>query len=216
LNAPGVLDFLKAMNFHPLYDQPKTLKLAVIDPATFFLGISALEQVQKTSPEYANNKALMQFDKDIERALTLADSDMNEAIKRSEFMSKCPSESSTSTGSQMTIEMGSNTKISRKFDGDDTLRDVVHWLGGHASIIPSNLETGEWHLVDRSHPDALPYHNLSNVLDKTLQYIGCWPSGRLAVVPTLPCDTSDGTRNKLLVTSYRGLGAGPVEYLKKG
>jgi hypothetical protein len=215
LNSPGVVDFLKAMNFHPQYDQPKTLKLALIDPATFFLGISALEQVQQTSPEYANKKVLMQFDKDVEIALASADSDMNEAIKRAEYMSKCPSESSTSTGSQMTIELGSDIKISRKFDGDDTLRDVLHWLGGHASVIPANLENGEWHLVDRNHPDALPYNNISEVLDKTLQYIGCWPSGRLAIVPTLPHDTSDGTRSTI-VSSYRGLGAGPVEHIKKG
>jgi len=213
LNAPGVLDFLKAMNFHPQYQQPKTLKLAILDPATFYLGISALEQVQETSPEYANNKALLKFDKEVEQALLLANSDTKEAVKRADFMSKVPSESSTARGSHMTVEIGSNTKISRKFDGDDTLQDVVNWLGAHASIIPSNLQSGEWHLVDRNHPEALPYSNLTGVLDRTLQYIGCWPSGRLAVVPTLPHPTAVGTTT--LVSSYRGLGAGPVEHLQK-
>jgi hypothetical protein len=236
LTAPGVLDFLKAMNFHPYppssYSSSNkvgvVLKLSMLDPATFFLGISALEQVQQTSPEYANNKALLQFDKDIAKHLALGDSDMNEALKRAAFLSKCPSESITTTttttpmsmmssgGSQVTVELGNITKLSRKFDGDDTLRDVVHWLGAHATILYVNLvEKGEWHLVDRNHPEALPYHNLEQVLDKTLQYIGCWPSGRLAVVPTLPHSSSKTTTTMTTTTntsSSRGLGAGPLEH----
>ncbi|KAG7338739.1 ubiquitin-associated UBA domain protein [Nitzschia inconspicua] len=215
LNKPGVMDFLKAMNFHPTLSNAQILKLAVLDPATFFLGISALEQVQNTSPDYANNKALIRFDKELEQALELADSDMKEALKRSEFMSQCPSESPTA-GSQVTVELGSSQRISRKFDADDTLRDVVHWLGGHSSVIPHKLlETKEWHLIDRNHPDALPYDTLeeSGILDRTLQYVGCWPSGRLAVVPTLPHKISLSS-NAPPVTSSRGLGAGPVDHFK--
>jgi UBA/TS-N domain/PUB domain len=218
LNKPGVMDFLKAMNFHPTLSNPKILKLAVLDPATFFLGISALEQVQQTSPDYANNKELMKFDKELDQALVLADSDMQEALKRSEFMAKCPSESA-SAGSQVTVELGSTNKISRKFHADDTLRDVVHWLGGHSSVIPHKiLQTKEWHLVDRSHPDAVPYDTLeeSGILDRTLQYVGCWPSGRLAVVPTLPYSNNPSSSGGGGTSaSSRGLGAGPVDHFQK-
>lgn len=216
LNKPGVIDFLKAMNFHGSLSDSKILKLAMLDPATFYLGISALEQVQQTSPDYAKNKLLMEFDKDLEQALALGDSDMQEALKRSEYMSKCPSESSTA-GSQVTVELGSERRISRKFDGDDTLRDVIHWLGGHSSLIPKKLlETKEWHLVDRNHPDALSYDTLeeSGLLDRTLQYVGCWPSGRLAVVPTLPHETLRSSNAGEITSSSRGLGAGPLDHLK--
>jgi hypothetical protein len=234
LNQPGVMAFLQAMNFHPSQSKATTLRLSILDPATFFLGISALEQVQQTSPEYANNKEWMKFDQEMEQALTLGDSDMQEALKRSEFMSQCPSES-PSAGSQVTVELGSSQhpkKISRKFDGDDTLRDVIHWLGSHSSLIPSKLlETKEWHLVDRSHADStnvlFPYNNNNNnnklledeesrMLDRTLQYVGCWPSGRLAVVPTLPHHpatmsvSGSTTPTGPIIRSSRGLGAGPV------
>ncbi|KAL3917969.1 MAG: hypothetical protein SGILL_004462 [Bacillariaceae sp.] len=210
LNKPGVLDFLKAMNFYSIQNG-RILKLSVLDPATFYLGISALEQVQQTSTDYANNKAMLAFEKELEQAMAAQDD--QEAVKRADFMSKCPSESS-SAGSQVTIELGSNIKISRKFDADDTLRDVVHWLGGHTTVIPRKLlETKEWHLVDRNHPDALPYSGLeeNGVLDKTLQYVGCWPSGRLAIVPTLP----HSVESTGIASSSRGLGAGPVDHFKK-
>lgn len=226
LTAPGVLDFLKAVNFHPSSNQ-KIIRLSFLDPATFYLGISALEQVQLTSKKYAYSKALLQFDKEIAHHLTLADTDMNEALKRSAFMSKCPSEPASSA-SQITVELGSTTKINRKFDGDDTLRDVLNWLGSHASTIPEKLlvtKTGDggtgsggeddsnaegWYLVDRNHANERPY-NVPELMDRTLQYIGCWPSGRLAVVPVLK---NMGDDDDLRIPSSRGLGAGPAEHLK--
>lgn len=241
LNKPGVLDFLRAMNFQNLSRaHPTKLKLSILDPATFFLGISALEQVQQTSPDYANNKVLMKFDQEIADALALGDVDMTEALKRSQFMSQCPSESLRSTaGSQVTVELGSSHKVTRKFDADDTIQDVIHWLGSHSSMIPYKLlESKEWHLVDRNDPHSRVIvlttdniHNNNNnglsfvggedqsgmVLDRTLQYIGCWPSGRLAVVPTLPHPisllTPSTTNGPITIkASSRGLGAGPVDH----
>lgn len=97
----------------------------------------------------------------------------------------------------MTIEYGLAfagsevpTKITRSFDHDDTLGDVLHWLGGQASVILQKLESGEWKLVDRNRqgPEE-DYHFLKidskELRDRTLQYVGCWPSGRLAIVPNL-------------------------------
>merc|ERR1712166_1436691 len=81
-------------------------------------------------------------------------------------------------------------KISRGFDHDDILEDVINWLGGQASMIPSKLKTGEWSLVDRNthgSEEDYNYHRLdvSELSNKTLHYIGCWPSGRIALVPSL-------------------------------
>jgi len=82
------------------------------------------------------------------------------------------------------------TKITRGFDHDDTLGDVLHWLGGQATIIPQKLRSGEWKLVDRNRQGPAGdygFHrlDLGELGDRTLQYAGCWPSGRLAIVPKL-------------------------------
>lgn len=205
LDVPGALDFLKAMGYHPSYTNHAILELSYIDPATFYLGISALEQIQETSLEYQQNKVLILFDRDIQQVLASADNDANEALKRSKFMSSLPSEPIVG-GGQITVELGTQTKISRRFDGDDCLEDVLNWLGCHGSEMHDKLLAGKWYLVDRSHRNGVSY-NLSELRSKTLQYIGCWPSGLLAVVSTPP--TADG----ILPSSSRGLGAAPIDAL---
>mmetsp|Transcript_23595 Transcript_23595/g.65489 ORF Transcript_23595/g.65489 Transcript_23595/m.65489 type:complete len:426 (+) Transcript_23595:115-1392(+) len=207
LNAPGVLDFLKAVNFHPNYNNQKTLTLSHFDAAAFYLGISALEQVQQNSPEYTKDKTLRLFQKDLSSALSGTGNADEEMSARRNFLSILPSEP-TKGGSQITVEYGvilnnataennnnekapqSLTRITRGFDHDDTLGDVVHWLGGQASAIPGKLERGEWRLVDRNRQGAEEDYNfhrldLEELRDRTLQYVGCWPSGRLAIVPKL-------------------------------
>ena len=74
-------------------------------------------------------------------------------------------------------------KISRRFDGDDTLQDVIRWIGAHGSIIPSKMESREWCLVDlNKYPiEAI---DVNRDMGKTVQYIGCWPSGKLEIRPS--------------------------------
>jgi hypothetical protein len=58
-------------------------------------------------------------------------------------MSKCPSE--PAAGALLKVYLGngnSNSKdrvIRRRFDGYETLWDVLHWLGGPGSQIPDNI-----------------------------------------------------------------------------
>jgi len=215
LNAPGVLDFLRAVNFHssPATNNRKTLTLSHFDPAAFYVGISALEQIQQTSPEYAKDKALRVFQKELDDILATKSVNEDETSARERYLSKLPSEPINGS-SPIVVEFGLTTsngisggstnandinnkqqplatkqhKISRGFDSDDTLGDVVNWLGGHASVIPTKLETGEWTIVDRNRngsEEDYNYHRLdvSELSNKTLHYIGCWPSGRIAVVP---------------------------------
>lgn len=204
LSAPGVLDFLKAVNFQPNYNNPKTMTLSHVDVAAFYLGISALEQIQQNSTDYTKDKALRVFQKDLASALSKDSTTTEELSARTKFMSKLPSEP-TSGGSQITVEYGillntstnsptnsepAMTKITRGFDHDDTLGDVIHWLGGQATAISQNLESGKWKLVDRNKQGLEEdYHfhklDLNELRDRTLQYVGCWPSGRLAIVPRL-------------------------------
>ena len=206
LNVPGAVDFFKAMGYHASFGNMTVLELSFVDPATLYLGISALEQVQQNSKEYQQNKTQIVFDREIQRILALADQDMEEALKRSKFMSKLPSEPATG-GGQMTIELGSSSKIQRKFDGDDCLYDVLNWLGANGSAIPEKLDNNEWYLVNRNYADPIAY-NVEDLKGKTLQYIGCWPSGRLAIVP-IPPATYERTSG-----SSRGLGAAPMDALK--
>merc|ERR1712137_1424353 len=91
LNAPGVLDFLKAMNFHPNYNNTKTLTLAHFDAAAFYLGISALEQTQQNSSEYKKDKALRIFSKELASALSERSQELE---TRKQFLSVLPSEPS--------------------------------------------------------------------------------------------------------------------------
>jgi hypothetical protein len=209
LNAPGVLDFLKAVNFHSNYNNHKTLTLSHFDAAAFYLGISALEQIQQNSADYTKDKALRVFQKDLASALSEHNTTAEELSARTKLLSKLPSEP-TRGGSQITIEYGvilsniintntaaagseqqpSLTKITRGFDHDDTLGDVIQWLGGQATEIPQKLETGEWKLVDRNRQGLEEDYNfhkldLNELRDRTLQYVGCWPSGRLAIVPRI-------------------------------
>jgi len=204
LNAPGVLDFLKAVNFHPNYNNHKILTLSHFDPAAFYLGISSMEQIQQNSIDYKKDKALRVFQKDLASALSEKRTTAEELSERTKLLSLLSSEPTTG-GSRMTIEYGiilnNNknevtssetlvTKVTRGFDHDDTLNDVLHWLGGQSTTILEKLESGEWNLVDRNRqgPEKDYYFHkldLQELKNCTLQYVGCWPSGRLAIVPKL-------------------------------
>jgi len=205
LSAPGVLDFLLAVNFHPNYDNHKIMTLSHFDAAAFYLGISALEQIQQNSTDYKKDKALRVFQKDLASTLSDNSAAAEELSARKKFLSMLPSEP-TRGGSQITVEYGVtlNTianagteatttpliKITRGFDHDDTLGDVIHWLGGQATGILEKLENGEWKLVDRNRQGLEEdYHfyklDLNELRNQTLQRVGCWPSGRLAIVPAL-------------------------------
>merc|ERR1712176_627652 len=183
---------------HPNYNNQNIMTLSHFDAAAFYLGISALEQIQHNSAEYIRDKVLRVFQKDLASALSENNATAGELSARADFLSKLPSEP-TKGGSQITIEYGvilnnnvstdqeySLTKISRGFDHDDTLGDVIHWLGGQASAIPKKLEEGEWKLVDRNRQGSVEdysFHRLDikELKDRTLQSVGCWPSGRLAI-----------------------------------
>ena len=245
-HAPGALDFLLAMNYQK-YDA--LLKLHMADPATLYVGVSALEQA-KLSQAYISAKRLLVFDKELEVIQQGANTSTDEAIRRSEYMSKCPSE--PTAGALLQVYLGSqangngsnhgnnhksnsntdnnnnnNRIIRRRFDGDDTLLDVLHWLGGHGSQIPDKILSRDWCLCDknrsRSSVDgSLVALDVEKYQHSTLQYIGCWPSGSLALLPSTPewkeygsdapangaTNTTDaaGTSPDVL-SSARGLGA---------
>lgn len=186
-DKPGALDLLKAMNFVERSEKKDlVLTQARNDPALLYLGISALEQI-RIGDEYKWNKAAIRFNREVKHILdgsnfsnqSLQD---NEVLKRASFLSKVPSEPANGAGALIQINVGEDLSLSRRFDGDDTLQDVVHWIGAHGTMIIDKLLGEEWDLVDLN---KYPVESIdvTHKMDKTLQVIGCWPSGKLEIRP---------------------------------
>lgn len=210
-DKPGAKDFLLAINFQERY-QGRTLELPSdqLDMALLFLGISALEQIRMTT-EYKDAKWQDQFEKEVRR---IQNGDgvkdpVEEEVKRANFIAKCPS-APAGGGALMQVNLGSET-LRRRFDGDDVLQDVIHWIGGSGSAIPEKILQREWCLVDLNRYPVAPIDVEGN-MDRTLQFVGCWPSGRLEIRPS----SEEWKMNKIAqekMGSSRGLGAAPSSTL---
>lgn len=234
--VPGALDLIHAMNFVERGGSyvsvgrdgggysPKDLILTSerVDHALLYLGTSALEEVRNTSKEYKDEKRRIAFDRDIKKILQ--GSHVNgeheeslELVKRAEYLSKVPSEPQNGAGALMQVTFGKQNEgqgqgqdtniLSRKFDGDDILQDVLHWLGAHGSTIPQKILSRDWSLVDLNRYPLVPIDVEGN-MDRTLQYIGCWPSGRLEMRASEE-GWKEGKVTGEDMGSSRGLGSAP-------
>lgn len=206
-NVPGAEDLLLAMSYRRGPGQTFILDSHMIDPALLYLGISALEQIQ-ISTEYRERKDKINFAKEIKEVQQLADISETEAIQRAALMAKCPSEPEKGQGALMQVVMAEET-VRRRFDGDDTLEDVLNWLGGHGSVIPNKILNREWSLVDTNRYPIQPIDCQANK-HNTLQFIGCWPSGRLELLPSTE-EWTKGMQPTVKVGSSRGLASAPSE-----
>merc|ERR1719263_2159304 len=110
------------------------------------------------------------------------------------------------------IQLGDNhsTTLSRRFDGDDTLLDVLNWLGGTAgtAILEKLIHNRQWSLVDVNRQGQFPLDCEAN-RRKTLQHLGFWPSGRLALRPSSAEWTMQGSSSRMEIGASRGLGSAP-------
>lgn len=203
-DKPGVKDLLKAMNF---YERPASMDIVLerssVDHALLYMGISALEEVRETE-EYLSAKRQIAFLREVKKIQDGANvSEEEEVVKRAEFISKCPAEPTGGAGALLQVKIGEQM-ISRRFDGDDIVKDIVNWIGGHGSAIPNMMLNRDWSLVDL-HRYPVAEIDIELNMERTLQYIGCWPSGKLEIRPSTPqwkeerVTSGDG--------SSRGLGA---------
>jgi hypothetical protein len=179
--APGSAVFLSSMGFQQRPGGILVLPREHVDNVVLYLGISSLEQV-KLSNEYKEHKSLVQFEKDYAAIVLESNSSTEAAITRSTYMQQLPSEPMAGTGALVQIKITDVETFKRRFDGDDTLQDVLHWLGGHAPGILDNLDSNKWSLVDLNRYPATPID--IKYKDRTLQSIGCWPSGKLQILPS--------------------------------
>jgi len=236
--ATGAADFLATMGFQQQHQQQKhylVLHRPLYDPALIYLGISALQQTRLT-PEYVTAKQELVFVKEVQAMMLNNNNNKNlsaeEKQKRAAWRQQCPKEPAPGRGALMQIEfLGSGSGISlvatddpppttttttttlrRRFDGDDTLQDVVHWLGATmGKTLLERLESGAWCLTDlnRAGAGAVPVPlDLTRLGHHTLQYIGCWPSGRLQVRPTATTTMDADSATTLLGGESRGLASG--------
>lgn len=192
----GAEDLLLAMNYRRIHGKNELiLERNLVDDALLYLGISALEQM-KTSDEYIEGKKLRAFHAEMRRVAKQNGSEMqqngmtevNTAI-RLEFLSKCPKEPPVGRGAWMNVYLGDESenidggRVKRRFDGDDTLEDVLNWLGGcYGNEVLEKIrgKSREWCLCDLNRYPILPL-DVEKHGKKTLQYLGLFPSGKFGV-----------------------------------
>jgi len=74
-------------------------------------------------------------------------------------------------------------RVKRRFDGDDTLEDVLNWMGGcYGREVLEKIrgESREWCLCDLNRYPILPL-DVEKHEKSTLQYLGLFPSGKFGV-----------------------------------
>jgi hypothetical protein len=207
--AVGADDFLRAMKYRAAGPNRIVLDRHNVDPALLYLGISALEQTKLTA-EYQAGKARQMFEKEIATMRSTADSSETEAVQRANYLSRVPTEPTNGRSAFLQVALGAET-VRRRFEGDDTLQDVLYWLGAHGSEILQRLEQGEWLVRDINRNPAVSLDPTKHARD-TLQYLGCWPSGRLDVVPRAIVEATAASSDSKPGSS-RGLGAAPTDAL---
>lgn len=200
-DKPGAEDLLLAMNYrrhvvHASNTNELRLERHLVDDALLYLGISALEQM-RMSVEYIEAKKLRAFHVEMKRVAqqngggssTMQQAGMTEAETaiRLTYMSNCPKEPPEGRGARLFVQLGDEKieggQISRRFDGDDTLEDVLNWLGGcYGNELLDKIrgDVREWCLYDMNVYPILPL-DVEKHAKKTLQYLGLFPSGKLVV-----------------------------------
>ena len=196
-DVPGAEDLLAAMNYRSMLPGRNELRLErhLVDDALLYLGISALEQM-RLSPEYIEAKKKRGFHAEMRRVAKnngslMQQTGMTEAETaiRLSFLSNCPKEPPLGRGAVLYVYLGDESErieggnVSRRFDGDDTLEDVLNWLGGcYGNEILDKMrgDKREWCLCDLNRYPITPL-DIEKHNNKTLQYLGLFPSGKLGV-----------------------------------
>jgi hypothetical protein len=198
-DRPGAEDMLLAMNYR--LDRTRDemrLERHLVDDALLYLGISSLERTRE-SEEYVAGRRSRGFHAEMKRvacgsggvaAALRTGMTEYETSMRLAFMGKCPREPPEGRGTRIEVNLGSESeesieggRIVRRFDGDDTLEDVLNWIGGcYGNEILENVRgiTRVWCLCDLNNYPILPL-DVERHGRKTLQYLGLFPSGRLGV-----------------------------------
>lgn len=140
--------------------------------------LADLRTIQTTSPLYLACKQRLEFDTAIEQSVE--SNTREEDQRRREFRDKLPQEPDKGEAGLTRIVVYLSTgapALSRPFHSDNTLRDVINYIGSQRSLIGTKLVNKQWVLMDETllQKRALWDH------DKTLHALGLWPSASLHV-----------------------------------
>ena len=189
-DKPGAEDFLSAMNYRRIRNELR-LERHLLDSTLLYLGISALEQMRLSS-EYIEGKLTRAFHAEMRRVakgsgLVSNEMSQQETEVRLGYLQECPKEPEEGRGALMNVYLGEETEriegghVDRRFDSDDTLMDVLNWLGGcYGTELIEKLYSREWCLCDLNRYPMVPL-DVERHSGKTLQYLGLFPSGKLGV-----------------------------------
>ncbi|CAB9510763.1 expressed unknown protein [Seminavis robusta] len=216
--APGAEQLLLALGFRRMTDE-QSLVLDTVNRDLLQMALGALNETTKT-PEYQHAKKELVFRKDVAAHLR-ATPTAHELTARQTLLSKVPREPAPGRSAVMMIHLGGNDDnsrtLTRRFDGDDTLQDVLHWLAGTVgTIFYQNLvESRSWSLVDVNRLGETPINCDAPVAAiTTLQHLGFWPSGRLQLRPSTVHWMKRQNTDSLEMGVSRGLASAPSETLK--
>lgn len=207
--VPGAEQMLLALGFTQV--NSKTLFLGKVNRDLLHVALSILEQT-KESAEYQQVKKEQLFAREVTTKVRAAPNEQ-EQVKRQELLSMLPKEPAPGRCAILMIQLGDHdsTTLTRRFDGDDTLQDVLHWLGGTAgTVFLDKLYTSrEWSMVDVNRQGSVPLDCSVNS-QNTLQHLGFWPSGRLALRPSA-AEWMMGASVNVEMGASRGLGSAPSD-----
>merc|ERR1719410_291515 len=201
-NVPGIEGLLLALNFYKNGNDFLILDRLNVDLASFWLAISMLEDVTTSSKEYMTSKKKIQFHRTIQEMLT------SNTTKNNILSHKLSSEpDSTQNSSTIQIYFSDSVVRKRKFYPDDTLEDILYWIGTISHEILQKITAKEWCLIDRdTSPCSLVHTDNNKTLKKTLQTLGWWPSGRLQIVLfDMLCEDNSLTNLTTDIVNTRGL-----------
>lgn len=200
-NVPGATDLFRVLNFDHLSD--KWVLSRTLDKALLWMAVSSLEQVRATNPDYQRAKRKLEFIRHVQLLLNEEKNSDEEVRGRASHRNHCPPEPSVGAVQTIIVSIvlaanpnrkkqeeeydvinnntnSTKTILSRRFNSDDTMGDVLHWLGERATEIPNKLQQREWCLRDKNRYPSLPIRCSTEAdLTKTLHAAGCWPTGHL-------------------------------------
>lgn len=182
--ALGASDFLATIGFQKHTPTLLFIPLPLFDPALIYLGISVLEKAQQSS-EYLTAKIELEFAQEMDRLLAIDTTSSMDQQQRNRWKAQLPPEPDTGRGAILQVELGAtkHCTLRRRWDADDTLEDVLQWLGvSVGTVLVQKLRQQTWILMDQNQHPAMVL-DVSSCGKHTLQHLGCWPSGRLQIRP---------------------------------
>lgn len=215
-NIPGTEGLIRVIHFVPPPNNNTLLILRHLNTDLLNYALTCLEETKQTQ-EYQNAKNELDFVKEIHHHCLLTKPSEEELAHRATLLAKVPEEAMEGRGTLIHITIPSSSEkkkaivLQRRFDGDDTLLDVIHWLGGTMGTIfvRNLLETQQWSFVDRNriNNNSRSIIDCSDANKRTLQYHGLWPGGKLLLCPS-PSSSHERTSVLSTIGESRGLASG--------